>query len=287
MGLMFAVIASLNFVILDVLRKILGQRLDATRVVIGINLGAAVVLAAVLGVEGIPSFDRTFVLLSLGESVLFALTSLLYVRAVSLSPLSLTIPYLGFSPLVAALVALLLLAEVPSMRGWAGIFCVVTGAVLLHRRQGTPLAELLAAPFREPGSWRMLLVAALWGGATSIDKIAIAHGSEALLGFVMSALSSVMLLALRLGRRRGHRPAPAEAERTALLLVLAAFVAGIAVLAQFYAYQELFVAYVEAVKRAGGILSALIGVIFFHEGGLAHRIPAACLIFAGMLLLIL
>jgi drug/metabolite transporter (DMT)-like permease len=285
MGLVLAVVASLSFVTLDVLRKILGQRLDTIRVVIGINLGASIVLAGVLWAEGVPSFDRTFVLLGLLESLLFALTSLLYVRAVSISPLSLTIPYLGFTPLVSALVALLLLSEYPSIRGWTGIVCVVAGAVLLHSDRTTRLSELLAAPFREPGSWRMLLVAAIWGGATSLDKIAIAHGSEALLGFVMSALSAALLIGVRLLRRRPS-PLVGTTARTGLLLASAALVAGIAVLAQFYAYRELFVSYVEAVKRAGGIASALIGVLVFDEGGFEHRIPAACLMFAGMLLLI-
>lgn len=285
MGLVLAVVASLSFVTLDVLRKILGQRLDTIRVVIGINLGASIVLAGVLWAEGVPSFDRTFVLLGLLESLLFALTSLLYVRAVSISPLSLTIPYLGFTPLVSALVALLLLSEYPSIRGWTGIVCVVAGAVLLHSDRTTRLSELLAAPLREPGSWRMLLVAAIWGGATSLDKIAIAHGSEALLGFVMSALSAALLIGVRLLRRRPS-PLVGTTARTGLLLASAALVAGIAVLAQFYAYRELFVSYVEAVKRAGGIASALIGVLVFDEGGFEHRIPAACLMFAGMLLLI-
>lgn len=288
MGLVLAIIASSCFVALDVLRKILGQRLDAMRVVIGVNLGAAAVLAAVLWAEGLPSFDGTFVLLSVFESALFALTSLLYVRAVSLSPLSLTIPYLGFTPLVSALVAYLLLSEHPSLRGWIGILCVVVGAVLLHGDQSTRLGRLLAAPFKEPGSWRMLLVAAIWGGATSIDKMAIAHGSEALLGFVMSTLSAILLIGARMvRRRRPHPQATPMTARTALLLTAASVVAGIAVLAQFYAYRELFVSYVEAVKRAGGIGSAVIGVLVFHEGGFAHRIPAACLMFAGMLLIIL
>ena len=101
----------------------------------------------------------------------------------------------------------------------------------------------------------------------------------------MSALSAALLIGVRLLRRRPS-PLVGTTARTGLLLASAALVAGIAVLAQFYAYRELFVSYVEAVKRAGGIASALIGVLVFNEGGFEHRIPAACLMFAGMLLLI-
>ena len=290
MGLIFAIIASLSFVALDVLRKVLGTRIGAARVVIGINLGAALVLSVVLSVEGIPQFDTLFLILALVEGVTFSITSLLYVQAVSRSPLSLTIPYLGFTPLVSALVALLLLGEIPSPRGWAGISLIVTGGILLHMDKAKDIVRLLTAPLREPGSWRMLLVAMVWGLTTSIDKIAIAHGSEALLGFSMSLFSAMILIALVLVRPEQGRPEAGNHPQPATsypLLIVAAMFAGVAVLAQFYAYRELLVSYVEAVKRAGGLVSALIGVIAFREGSFRSRIPAAAVMLLGMLLIIL
>jgi drug/metabolite transporter (DMT)-like permease len=73
---------------------------------------------------------------------------------------------------------------------------------------------------------------------------------------------------------------------TALLLVFAALVAGAAVLCQFYAYRELLVAYVETIKRAGGIFSVLIGVFGFGEGGFANRFPATVLMLIGIALIL-
>jgi uncharacterized membrane protein len=183
MGLLLAGLSSLFFVTLDTLRKVLGNRLSAVDVVIGISLGAAAVFGAILGFSGVGPFDATFLLLAAVESVAFTIASLLYVRAVTLSPLSLTIPYLGFTPVVAVVVAFLVLGETPTVQGVMGILLVVVGAMALHLGATDGFRALLTAPFREPGSWMMLVVALIWGTTTSLDKIAIRHGSEALLAF--------------------------------------------------------------------------------------------------------
>ncbi len=281
-----AIVASIGFVILDVLRKVLGCRLPSWKVVLGINTGSGFLLLGVVGYEGLPEFDLLFVVLASLEAVGFAVTSFLYVQAVSLSPLSLTIPYLSFTPLVSALTALLLLGEVPSFRGWAGISLLFLGGILLHQEKGGGLLRWFTAPLREPGSARMLIVAAVWGITTSIDKIAIRHGSEALLAAWMSILSAVLILMFRPRFGDGGNVRTSRF-RTGPWLLAAAGVAGVAVLAQFYAYRTTLVAYVEAVKRAGGFLSALLGVVAFREGHCRRRITAAALMLVGVLLILL
>jgi drug/metabolite transporter (DMT)-like permease len=216
-------------------------------------------------------------------------TSVLYVRAVSLSPLSLTIPYLGLTPVVSLVVAMLLINEVPSSRGLFGIIFVVIGAFALHLGKDITLKALVQAPFREPGSWRMIIVAVTWGITTSLDKIAIQHGSEALLGLFLTLGSALILIfsrSLRSLMGDGESLTDGNPYRQPLLL-LAAFVAGLAVLSQFYAYRYLLVAYVESIKRAGGVLSALIGILFFAEEGFVVRIPAAVLILIGSTLVLI
>lgn len=280
-----AVVASLGFVLLDVLRRILGRRLATWKVVAGINAGAGLLLLLALLLEGVPAFDVVFVLLASLEAVSFAVTSFLYVQAVKLSPLSLTIPYLSFTPLVSALTAWGLLGEVPPWQGWVGILLLLAGGILLHGGDGSSWLRLCLAPLREPGSRRMLIVAAVWGVTTSVDKLAIQHGSEALLGTWMSLGGALLILLFR--PRFGDTSKPPQEARSVGLLAMAALVGGVAVLAQFYAYRTTLVAYVEAVKRAGGFLSALVGVVAFREGRFRHRIPAAALMLLGVLLILL
>jgi drug/metabolite transporter (DMT)-like permease len=287
MGLALAIISSLSYVALDVLRKLLGQRLTTAQIVIGINLGAASVFLAVLALSGIGDWDFTFVAVASVETITYTIASILYVQAVTLSPLSLTIPYLGFTPVVSAGVACLVLGEVPRIQGFIGIGLVVMGTVALHLEEDNRFADLLTAPLRQPGSWRMLVVASIWGTTTSLDKIAIAHASEALLAFFLASGSALILVGARFAGLLDERNDARMKNRASLLLCISALVSGAAVLCQFLAYRELLVAYVETIKRAGGLASVIIGALVFHEGGLSRRLPAAAVIAMGIIMITL
>ncbi len=287
MGLALAIICSLSFAALDVLRKLLGERLPTIQIVIGINVGAAGVFMGVLMVTGIKQWDGTFLGVAAIELVAYIAASILYVQAVTLSPLSLTIPYLGFTPVVVTALAYPLLGEVPTLQGLIGIALVVMGAVALNLEESHHLADLLSAPFREPGSWRMLVVAIIWGIMAPLDKIAIAHGSEGLLAFSLAGGSALVLIAAWLCGLLKKTTHVKKEGPTTLLLLAAALLAGLAVLAQFFAYRELLVAYVETIKRAGSLVSVTIGGLAFGESGFSGRLPAAALIVLGIILMTL
>ncbi len=287
MGLALAIICSLSFAALDVLRKLLGERLPTIQIVIGINVGAAGVFMGVLMVTGIKQWDGTFLGVAAIELVAYIAASILYVQAVTLSPLSLTIPYLGFTPVVVTALAYPLLGEVPTLQGLIGIALVVMGAVALNLEESHHLADLLSAPFREPGSWRMLVVAIIWGIMAPLDKIAIAHGSEGLLAFSLAGGSALVLIAAWLCGLLKKTTHVKKEGPTTLLLLAAALLAGLAVLAQFFAYRELLVAYVETIKRAGSLVSVTIGALAFGESGFSGRFPAAALIVLGIILMTL
>lgn len=290
MGLLFALLSTLCFVVLDILRKVLGQYLPAIVIAIGINLGAAVVFGGVLVLSGEPRWDETFVVLASLRAVAHAAASLLFVQAVTLSPLSLTMPYLAFTPVVSAGVAALVLHEEPSLQGLLGIGLVGIGALALHAERDVPWPTLVTAPLYEPGSWRMLLVAAIWGTTSSLDKIAIAHSTEAFLAFWIAVGSAFVLAgAWWIGVVKSTNARATEGQRRQVLLLLsgAAVAAGGAVLFQLFAYRELFVAYVATIKRSGSLLSVVLGAIIFDEDGLSQRLPAAVLMTLGVAVLTL
>jgi drug/metabolite transporter (DMT)-like permease len=284
MGLLFASLSSLLYVALDVLRKLLGQKMAAVPVAIGLNLGALPVYMGALAATGPNTWDGTFAVVASILAGTQAVASLLYVQAVTLSPLSLTVPYLSLTPVVSALVAWVLVNEVPHLLGAIGIMLVAGGTLILHADDHAQLHTLVFAPFSEPGSWRMLIVAVLWGVTTPLNKIAIAHGSEALLaGWIASGSAALLGVCWGLGMDK-HAPAHERFSlRTASLLLLAAFVVAGALLSQLFAYREMFVAYVETIKRFGSLLTVFIGALVFGEEGLARRLPAAALMTFGVL----
>jgi hypothetical protein len=102
----------------------------------------------------------------------------LYMQAIRESPLSLTLPYLAFTPVFNTLTGYLILGETVSWTGFSGILLVVLGAWLLNLEAAQNGAGLnLLAPFRaitrERGSRLMLMVAAIYSLTSVTSKGAL------------------------------------------------------------------------------------------------------------------
>jgi drug/metabolite transporter (DMT)-like permease len=212
---------------------------------------------------------------------------LLYMKAIRDHPLSLTLPYLAFTPVFVILTGYLLLGERISPEGTAGILLVVAGAWLLNlehaslgnwRSWGAPLAAI----FHEPGSRMMLGVALLYSLTSAMGKGAMRYMDPHQFGafyFVLLGVAAVMVFGLsrpRLLTSVWRRP-------RAVLLV--ALLNAAMVYTHFLALQRTEVAYMIAVKRTSLLFGILFGAIFFHERGLAVHVLAGGLMLAGVFLI--
>lgn len=211
----------------------------------------------------------------------------LYMRAIRESPLSLTLPYLAFTPVFNVLTGYLLLGERVSPTGFAGILLVVCGAWLLNlpaaRRGG---AWRALAPFqaiaREHGSRLMLVTAAIYSLTSVLGKAALAHTTPAFFGafyFVtLGAVSAVIFGSRRPGswRALGRHPLAH--------LAIGACMAGM-VMTHFHAIGQVEVAYMIAVKRSSLLFGMLYGAWLFHEQGLSRNLAAGALMVAGVFLI--
>lgn len=287
MALILAISAALGFTALDVFRKVLGRRYSSINIVIGMSAGAAPVFAVLGFMEGFPS-QWPFPLLACLEILTFSFASILYVQAVKLSPLSLTIPYLGLTPVFSMVISLFLLNETPDHSGMLGIFLVVIGAVTIQWDKDRSFSDLLKAPFTEPGSMRMIVVALLFGLGTALDKIAISYSSEIMVALALTGGSAGILILYQVAwNRKDLKNLHENRWYRDPLLYGAALVCGIAMAAQFFAYQGMLVSYVEAIKRTGGLISILAGIFFFREGHAWSRLPSSMLILAGAVMIML
>lgn len=287
MGLLFAILSALCSVLLDISRKVLGHRLPAPLIVISANLGSAALCTVLLVLRGGSSWDWTFVIVVVLQAAFNAVAAILVVHALTLSPLALTVPYLSFTPVVITGVAALVLQETPRLQGLIGIGLVVIGAVALHSGDNLNFRALLTAPLREPGSWRMLLVAMIWGTTTPLSKIAVRHSSELLLACCLPTGVAIILAGAWWGGVLKD-PKPREpGEHTGLLLCVAALATAGALLFEFLAYRELLVAYVETIRRSGSVLAVIVGAVVFKEGRLSRHLPAAALMVLGVALVLL
>lgn len=245
----------------------------------------------------------------------------LYLIAIRDHPLSLTLPFLAFTPAFVLLIAYGLLGETPSWSGAFGVLCIVAGAWMLNaaaadgKRWRTWLKPFQAI-FWETGSRLMLIVAFIYALTATFSKAALAYLAPAQFGALYFAALGLLTLGLflaeplwrhRLWRgawlmepaadRLGAGSALAQASaprtrnmvrapwRTALAMVLVAALNAVMILTHFLAMEDANVAYMIAVKRTSLVFGMLYGFFWFGEPGLRQRLPAAGLMLLGVFLI--
>lgn len=127
----------------------------------------------------------------------------LFLSAIRIAPLSLTVPLLAFSPVMTILTSWLLVGERVSWTGTAGICLVTVGAYVLNANlaiQGllAPLRALLS----NPGSRRMFAVAAVWSVTSSLGKKGILIYGAIPFGFVLICCDVAVFVLICLIRYR-------------------------------------------------------------------------------------
>lgn len=220
----------------------------------------------------------------------------LFIRAVTISPLSKTIPILSLSPVFACILSFIFLSDVLTIQQLCGIALSVLGVLWLY----VPADKLfgfskILENFRgERGALYMLGAAFLWTVTTLSDRLALQYAdvpSHALIHFVVGCL---ILLPVYFWAQK-YRPSLLKAHETTSLKKLWGLAIGAAVLyalaigGQMYCMMmEVNPAILEAVKRVIGQFSAvLLGYMVFAEPITKPKICGICLMSVGVPLVIL
>ncbi len=208
---------------------------------------------------------------------------LMYMHSIKVSPLSLTVPFLAFTPVFVILTGYIFLGEVVSVWGNLGIVMICLGGYTLNIEPGkwTFLAPLKAV-VREKGSWVMLVVAFLFAFGAVIGKLAILHSSPLFYTMWFFLIFNVFLLMLfyLCGKidpamfKDNH----AKGFTVGILLFLHALLHG-------FAISMTKAAYMISVKRTSIIFSIIYGKYFFHEKNIAFRISGAVLMLSGTVMI--
>jgi drug/metabolite transporter (DMT)-like permease len=227
----------------------------------------------------IPRLDWVFWASTAVALPLDALALLLYMEAIRVSPLSLTIPFLAFTPVFILATGDLFLKEAPNIEGICGTLATFAGSYVLNLN---PSYKSLVYPFkaiaRERGSRLMLIVAFIYSITSVLGKAAVMHSSPVFFALTyLPALTIVLLASFSLLKKVSWACLRTRA------------VSGLAVgsmylleaLSQFMAIPLVKVAYLISIKRMAILISVLYGGIFFREKPIAFRLAGACLMVAG------
>lgn len=224
---------------------------------------------------------------ALGSVAVNVVANLAFIHAFRAAPISLVVPLLSLTPVVTALLAIPMLGELPTAVQGAGIGLVVAGTVLLNLRgaRERSLGALLGGAVRSRGLQLMLVVVLCWSLTPPLDKLALAHAGPGAHGFVLC--SGVAAAVLVLLAARGRLGETRQVARAPVVYVVAVVVSVVALALQLFAYQLVYVAFVETLKRGLGNAMALVwGRFVFAERVGWAQVAAVALMAVGVALIL-
>lgn len=240
-------------------------------------------LGALLVFVDFPPLDRTFYL-AVGAALPFELLAfILYIRALRVSPMSLTVPFLAFTPVFLIAASYFIAGEEVSPRGVSGILLVAAGSYALNfRHVGKGLLEPFRAISRERGSLIMLSVALIYSVTSSLGKVAISHSSALFFGAAYYLVFPLLYTPFALPRIRWSEISGKDLRALSLVGLLNAAMVSTHMLAMSMTK----VAYMISVKRTSLLFSVLYAHLLFREGYLRERFFGSALMFAGFVLVV-
>jgi len=229
----------------------------------------------------IPPLDRTFwkilgMLLPLEVTTIF-----LYIKAIKVSPLSLTIPFLSLTPLFLIVTSFLILGEFPDRSGLTGIFLITCGAYLLNLHQ---VKKGILAPLRsivkEKGSLMMIGVAFIYSVTSNLGKIATLHSSPLFFGMFYTLVLTMVLTPFAFFRVMKN---PVNFKPRLKTFLLIGFFYALMTIAHYQAIARVEVVYMISIKRMSLVFSVLYGGLIFHEENIGERLVGSLVMIMGVI----
>ena len=217
--------------------------------------------------------------------ILNLITTVLYMKAIKASDLSVTVPMVTFTPLFLLLTSPVIVGEFPPLIGILGILLIVLGSYLLHLKKKQ---KGILAPFKaiitEKGPRLMLVVAFIWSITSNIDKVGIQNSSVVLWAvaihiFIIIAMVPLVWLTSRTSMH--------QLVKYRNVLVSLGLINALKYFFQLAALQFTLVAYVISIKRTSAILCVIFGALIFKEKGLKERLTGSVIMVLGVLLITL
>lgn len=229
-----------------------------------------------------PVFYKAFALSLPFEILAFVL----YTKALMVSPLSLTLPFLSLTPVFLIFVSYGILGEEVSLQGGMGIVILAAGSYMLHLHQMRKgIFEPFRAIFREKGSVYMLFVALIYSMTSSLGKMAIEASSPLFFGTTYFIALTLLFIPVALFMGRGEISRFVR-NKQYKGLVLPGIFYSIMIASHMIAISLTKVAYMISLKRTSVIIGVVYGYILFREKNMKQRLTGAIIMLIGFVMIV-
>ena len=261
-------------------------------------LAASLIFFPLILVAGIPPLGPGLVPALAVTVTINTVATILFYRALSTTDLSLCVPILAFTPVFLILTSFVILGEIPSPAGAAGIFLVAAGAFLLTFQSGHDRSACLRTPFltffHNPGVRSMLFVAFLYSLSVNYDKEVVMNSSPLFGSAITLLLLAIIFLLIAQLTRTNHtftiidpiepdpvRSDPHFARSPVLIYGAVGVILAVEGIAINTAYTMAIVPYVITIKRLSLFFSVLFGWLLLHEQQIRGRMLGAVVMIIG------
>lgn len=248
-------------------------------------LFALPVLLVLLFFIRVPRLDAAFYRAFALSLPLEIIALVLYIKALRISPLSLTLPFLALTPVSLSFVSYFILGEEVSLRGGIGIFLLAAGSYTLNLHE---MRKGIFSPFRaigrEKGSVLMIVVAIIYSVTSSLGKMAIEHSSPLFFGATYFIALTVFFspIALLAGREKETFMKGGQYRR----LFFPGLFYSAMIVTHMLALGLTKVAYMISIKRTSLIMGVIYGYFLFREKNIRERLAGALLMFMGFVMIV-
>ncbi|BCB95882.1 hypothetical protein JZK55_08040 [Dissulfurispira thermophila] len=249
-------------------------------------LSLPVLLASLLFIP-VPQLDRDFYISFLTALPLEIIAIILYIKALKISPLSLTLPFLSLTPIFLIIVPYIILGEKVSFVGAMGVLLIAAGGYTLNLKEFKKgILEPFAAIKREKGSIFMIIVALIYSFTSSLGKRAIEHSSPIFFGATYITLLVIVLTPIALYKGRGELRVIFR-NGAIKSTILPGMLQSVMIISHMIAMSLTEVAYMISVKRLSLLIGVFYGYLFFKESGIRERMIGTILMLIGFVLIVL
>lgn len=282
MWVLFALLSAFCETAKDIIGKKSSHKTDEYITAFGLQFFAAISLFIVVLFTGIPPLQPLFLVAVLGLSIIIPLWSVLYMKAVKLSPLSDVIPLLALNPILTALLAIFFEHRFPNTFGWLSILVICIGLYVLRLDMKFfkqdfmhPIKQII----HEPGAPYMLGVVIVWSIGSYISKLGATTSSPLFSAFIGCLIASVALFIV------------AKNKTTISLKIIRSHLGYLGSLGVLNGLSEFFInsalvlgftPYVMPIKRTNIVWSSLMGKWLFHEQLGKFKLVGLILVMSGI-----
>ena len=280
----YAFVCAISLATADALsKKVLDDNTDPY-IVAWVRTGYATpFIAVIIPFIDIPTLDGVFYIAMFLSIPLDIIALLLYMKAIKVSPLSLTLPFLSLTPVFLIGTSYVILGEKPDKSGFIGIILVVIGSYLLNVHTiSRGVFEPFKAIAKEQGSVLMIVVAFVFSIGVCFGKIAVQHSNPAFFSVIYIFLLSLFLFIVVSFKSKHFlsksisRPVP---------FIFIGMLIAIMIITHLKAISLIEVSYMVSVKRLSILFGVLYGVMFFKETNIKERFLGATVMVSGIILI--